>query len=304
MKNAIMASPFFPGNDTVYARWREEKLANYPRSAEALLVEISDLAAPSPEEKDALIARVRQANMAVYRCPKAAEDVSALAHILPAFAQSLGLFRAESHRSADPHGLVALEVVAEDIPGPRFGFIPYTNRPIRWHTDGYYNAPEERIRAMFLHCARPAASGGENRLLDPEIAYIRLRDENPDYIRALEHRRCMTIPSFTDADGRIRGECPGPVFSYHRYTADLHMRYTQRKRNVIWRDDALTQEAIAFLDHVLATDPLVITYRLQAGEGLICNNVLHDRSGFEDDPRPGHGRLMYRTRFFDRISGS
>jgi len=38
---------------------------------------------------------------------------------------------------------------------------------------------------------------------------------------------------------------------------------------------------------------------LQPGMGLLCNNVLHDRSGFTDDPaRP---RLIYRARYHDRI---
>ena len=38
---------------------------------------------------------------------------------------------------------------------------------------------------------------------------------------------------------------------------------------------------------------------LQPGMGLLCNNVLHDRSAFSDDPaRP---RLIYRARYYDRI---
>ena len=28
-------------------------------------------------------------------------------------------------------------------------------------------------------------------------------------------------------------------------------------------------------------DPLIIRYRLAAGEGVICNNVLHNRTGFD-----------------------
>jgi hypothetical protein len=38
---------------------------------------------------------------------------------------------------------------------------------------------------MLLHCVRPAASGGVNRLLDPELAYIALRDAVPALVRAL-----------------------------------------------------------------------------------------------------------------------
>jgi hypothetical protein len=33
--------------------------------------------------------------------------------------------------------------------------------------------------------------------------------------------------------------------------------------------------------------------------GLICNNVLHTRSGFSD--RPDHRRLLYRARYHDHL---
>ena len=33
--------------------------------------------------------------------------------------------------------------------------------------------------------------------------------------------------------------------------------------------------------------------------GLVCNNVLHDRAGFVDDPK--QPRLLYRARYLDRI---
>jgi hypothetical protein len=35
--------------------------------------------------------------------------------------------------------------------------------------------------------------------------------------------------------------------------------------------------------------------------GLVCNNVLHDRAGFVDDP--AQPRLLYRARDLDRIVG-
>ena len=84
------------------------------------------------------------------------------------------------------------------------GTSPYTNRPLSWHTDGYYNAPEDRIRSFILHCCRNAERGGESALLDPEIAYIRLRDENPRFIAALMHDEAMTIPANHEADGSVR----------------------------------------------------------------------------------------------------
>ncbi len=38
-----------------------------------------------------------------------------------------------------------------------------------------------------------------------------------------------------------------------------------------------------------------------AGRGLIGNNVLHDRAGFEDHDEPNQRRLLYPARFLDRI---
>jgi hypothetical protein len=34
--------------------------------------------------------------------------------------------------------------------------------------------------------------------------------------------------------------------------------------------------------------------------GLVCNNVLHDRSGFTETPE--RRRLLYRARYHDRIT--
>ena len=39
-------------------------------------------------------------------------------------------------------------ITVRDGPGPAGAFIPYTNRAIKWHTDGYYNPPERTIRAI------------------------------------------------------------------------------------------------------------------------------------------------------------
>jgi len=78
----------------------------------------------------------------------------------------------------------------------------------------------------------------------------------------------------------------------------LHMRYTHRKRNIRWRDDETTREAVAFLGSIMNADnPYYFEGTLDSGQGLICNNVLHTRTGFEENSR----RLLYRGRYFDRI---
>ncbi|PLX38676.1 MAG: taurine catabolism dioxygenase TauD [Hyphomicrobiales bacterium] len=299
---AIAGTPFDLNADDAYRRWRDEKLENHPRSAEDLLVEVGNIADLTPAEHEALLDRCRRANMALYRCGTPCDDPVAVRDRLRALARQFGMDDLENHRSAAEDGLVALEVVDQ---GGRHGFIPYTNRAINWHTDGYYNPPEAPIRAMVLHCVRPAASGGINGVLDTEIAYIRLRDKDPELVAALMHPEAMTIPAHVEDNGRERATAAGPVFAFDPVTGTLLTRYTARKRNVVWRDDAATAAAVAALHELFDGDePFLFHHRLAAGEGLLCNNVLHDRSGFEDDSDPKKTRLYFRARYINRIAGS
>ena len=132
--------------------------------------------------------------------------------------------------------------------------------------------------------------------------YIHLRDRNPDLIRALMHPEAMTIPPNIESGSEIRGACPGPVFSVDALTGSLHMRYSARKRNIVWRDDELTREAANLITQVLDIEEITYKYRLEAGEGVICNNVLHKRAGFQDSA--DEKRLMYRARYYDRVTGT
>ena len=154
---------------------------------------------------------------------------------------------------------------------------------------------------MLLHCVRSAAHGGCSTLMDHEMAYVALRDADPDWVRALMAPDAMTIPAREDEDGVARAEQRGPVFSVDACDGSLHMRYTARTRSIVWKDDAATHSAVAFLRELLHTDAAnVLRVRLEPGMGLVCNNVLHGRSAFVDDP--AHPRLLYRARYLDRIA--
>jgi hypothetical protein len=209
----------------------------------------------------------------------------------------LGLHRLDSNLCADADSITSLRVV--EI-GRHGGYIPYTNRPLSWHTDGYYNPADNQIRAILMHCVTPAHAGGENALLDHEILYLLLREEDPDLISALMHPQAMTIPPNTEGGEEIRGETVGPVFSIMA-DGHLHMRYSARTRNIIWRDDPVTARAVVRINQILASNiPYLFRYTLQANEGVISNNVLHNRSGFED--ASANNRLLYRARYYDRTS--
>lgn len=284
-------------SEVSYQGWRKTRLQSYPKSVEELLVDIGGLINLSDTEKVKIEQNCGRANMAIYRCREKFVDRSAVA----AFAANFGLKRLDHHLCANADGVSELTVASE---GVRADYVPYSNRSLSWHTDGYYNEKTRQINAVVLHCAESADTGGENALLDPEIVYIRLRDENPRFITAFEHPECMTIPAnrgaaSRGADGEIREAVSGPVFSYGAH-GEIHMRYSARKKNIQWRDDDLTRTARDFLSEILADESgQVFRYRLQAGEGLVSNNVLHNRTAFDDGP--GHKRLLYRARFFDRI---
>lgn len=295
----ILPDSFDLGNAEAYARWRDDKLNGYPLSAEALIVEIADFQNPSDAELAAMKKQISKTNMSLYVGGKnSGGDVREVKKMLVDFASRFGLRHLDANLCADEDAITPLSV-AEG--GQRGRYIPYTNKPISWHTDGYYNKPHQQIGAMILHCINPAMSGGANALMDPEIAYILMREENPDFIHALTHTDAMLIPANDEGSGVIRAAQGGPVFSCPGVPPALHMRYTARTRSIVWRDDGATTAAVAFLTDLLASDsPYIFKHRMAAGEGVLCNNVLHNRTAFEDDE--SRQRLYLRARYFDRIT--
>jgi hypothetical protein len=281
------------GAPAAYAAWRERKIAGYPQSADELIVEVRDPRRLDRIERAAIADRLRRANMAVYAsaCGELEDK-----EIPRALGRQFGLERLDPNWLADDDGVSSIAAREGETRGE---FIPYTNRAIRWHTDGYYNPPERCIRAFVLHCVRSAADGGESALLDHEIAYLMLRDENPDWVRALMQPGAMTIPERNEGGAVARAARSAPVFSLEE-SGVLQMRYTARTVSIGWAGDRDTAAAAARLAQWLAADaPPALRVRLEPGMGVICNNVLHARSAFRDDPaRP---RLLYRARYYDRV---
>lgn len=284
-----------PESSSDYREWRAAKLDAYPTSANDLVTSIGGLEALAAGEKAAILANCRRANMAIYSCRDRTVDRAAVR----IFAAHFGLQRLDHHLCANDDGVAELTVASDD---KRSGYVPYSNRSLSWHTDGYYNLESNRLRAVILHCVQDAASGGQNAVLDPEVAYLRLRDANPAYVTAFEHPECMEIPANTGTNGEIRPVVGGPVFWYDADSGALQMRYSARKKNIRWRNDAVTTAARECLSELLdGGDGLVLRFRLQPGQGLISNNVLHNRTAFEDTV--SRSRLLYRARYFDRIKG-
>ena len=287
------ANPFNLENDSAYRAWREQKLSTVPANLDAITVEVGNLGHLRPTEKSAISAHLKNCNMVVYASKQL--DESGKKSLL-AFGRQFGLKHLDHNIGADDEGVTELEV-KEDAMHRRY--IPYSNRAIHWHTDGYYNTLEHTIRSFFLHCIAPAAQGGENALLDHELAYIHLRDLNPAYIQSLMQADAMTIPPNIVRGKQLRPARSGPVFSLDD-SGHLHMRYTERARNILWKEDESTRQAVAALVALLHSDsPFIYRGTLQAGQGLLCNNVLHNRSGFENSET--QTRLLYRLRYYDQI---
>jgi alpha-ketoglutarate-dependent taurine dioxygenase len=292
----VASGPFDLADARHYRGWRDRKLADYPLRATDLMVSVADPAALSGAERHAVLGALHKTNIAFYQVPvESAVDKDLMRRL----GRQFGLERLDNNLCADEDGITALQVVEKRREGE---YIPYTNQRLNWHTDGYYNSLDRQIRGIVLQCVRPAASGGESALMDHEIAYILLRDENPDYIRALMAPDAMTIPPNVQNGVELRPEQTGPVFSVDG-VGNLHMRYSARGRNIVWKDDAHTRAAAAFLLNLFQQDsPYILRHRLEAGQGVISNNALHCRTAFSDDAGSGRERLLYRARYFDRIS--
>jgi len=287
--------PFCLTDDSAYRHWREGKLAGGPAGIDDLRVPVVDPLRLSARERAALLDRVAHANFALFEWTRPTADSA----VLRGFLAQLGLRQLDHNLGAAEDGVTEIAVRS----GGGRPYIPYTSRPLSWHTDGYYNAADRQIRAWALYCVRDAVEGGDNEVLDHEIAYIRLRDQNPSWIAALMAPDAMTIPANAGEEGTLRDARSGPVFAVDGRDGRLHMRYSARQRNVVWREDAATREAAqALLALFSGGDDHMLRVRLAPGQGLLSNNVLHRRDGFRDDP--GRPRLILRARYCDRIAAA
>ena len=286
---------FFPAthNDHEYERWRARKLASAERSVKSRLIRIKNAVSLKDSERNALITDCREHNFALYELEDNSQNTKAAIH---AFAAQLGLKNLDGNLCADQDQLTSITVAKH---AGQHEYIPYTSKKLNWHTDGYYNTKARQINGMLLHCVTPAAKGGETWLMDHELAYLLLRDENPEYVNALFAENVLTIPANVIDGEVIRAEQSGPVFSVNDQ-GRLHMRYSARLRNIEWKDDALVAGATAFLQGLWGVgSPLIVKHTLQAGQGAVCNNVLHGRSAFSNNKI--YPRLLFRGRYYDSV---
>ena len=286
-------------NEELYERWKSRKLDGYPERIEDLIVPVNDPLRLTETERGELLSRIAKANMAIYQ---SGAGTTPDKRIPIAVMRQLGAVMIDKNPEADEEGVTSLSPkggsgLSESV----YEYIPYSARAIHWHTDGYYNATDRQVRSLALHCVRQAAEGGENELMDHEIMYMLLRDEDPGHIRALMEPDVMIIPARVEKGKIVRPERAGPVFSVCD-DGRLHMRYTHRTRSVVWKNSAPARAAVESLRKRLAEpSPYVFRGKLMPGWGLVCSNVLHTRSAFTPSASDDTSRLLYRVRFYDRV---
>ena len=278
------------------SRWCDARREAHARGGAERWIEIEDPYRLRAAERDAVASQCARFNLALYRFAQGRSDPGALS----AFASALGLHRRDQTLGADHRGVATVRV-ERNRHGPEM--IPFTQRALNWHTDGYYSTPERSVRGVVMHCASPAESGGENALLDPDLVFAALHGQDPALVEALAHPGAMTIPAH-EADGAVvRPVRTGPVFRFLDDFPSLHMRYTMRTRSIRWRSTRDTARAVAALEATIASLAAHhVHVRFEANEGVICNNVLHRRSAFVDGEDETSRRVMLRIRSFDPVS--
>ncbi len=294
--------PFNISAQADFDEWADCKLSLYSRDR---LKEVREPVAISvdgcltDDQKAAIQQRVDRYNFALYRVNGDDEFDSGNLNRL---GQSLGLRQLDANLCA---GEDLISVITDTSATPagknaKTRYIPYSNKALNWHTDGYYNPLHQRVMAFILHCKNQAESGGENILVDPDMIYLFLRRQNPGFIAALSRSDVMKIPENRQDGVCIREETVSSVFQPSADFTRLAMRYSQRKRHINWCDDSITQAALSELNRLLDSEAnWRIKVRLKPGEGIISNNVLHCRHEFADGA--GAKRVFLRARYYNAI---
>ena len=286
-----MKSPFILENQAEYISWRDNKLSLYPKDIESLSISF-DFENIDINKIAQLKKIVENYNFAIYDFSAQISDKK-----LQEFCVQLNLMNSVSNLLADENGISSItdnsSLVQKKL---NIEYIPYTNKPLNWHTDGYYHPLDSTVKSFLLHCNEPAQKGGENLLLDHEILYIFLRDYNPDFIDVLMQENIMEIPK--NKNSKSSSSSVGPVF-YIDSEKFLNMRFTSRQQNIIWRKDDMIKKIKNYISSFILDDSkYIFKLLLKKNQGYLANNILHKRERYLDGENK---RLLKRLRFSERI---
>jgi len=156
-------SPFDLDDDSTFQKWRDWKLENRAKDVSDFIVEIDDPRKLTQSQHDAILDRCKKYNMAVYISKLGDMEGT---DIPRGIGSAFGLENLDHNRGAESDAVTALTVQDDAYHG---AYIPYSNKEIHWHTDGYYNRLDLQNHALLLHCVRPAMSGGESAVIEMRI---------------------------------------------------------------------------------------------------------------------------------------
>tara|TARA_Y100000768_G_C23956289_1_gene672980 strand:+ start:103 stop:933 length:831 start_codon:yes stop_codon:yes gene_type:complete len=267
-----------------FMAWAAQKEANIPSNISDLKISIKDINHVESDEILRIQAIVKRYNCCIY---KSSSELKSKKDLLN-FAQSIGMITYDKNNiDNDP-----VCCITRNKPNDKKGYIPYTNKALNWHTDGYYD--HKPIYSWLLHCVAPAVEGGENRLLDHELV-IRQYVLKYDDINLLEKEDAFTIPGNEDA-GRL--DTASYICSNNNKYKKLHMKFSMRKDNIKLNNKVGL--AIIKMRDVIMNDckKYYLTYKLSKDEGIISNNILHGRNSYRDDDNV---RKILRIRSYERI---
>ena len=273
----------FTAKSAEFLRWAEEKEKNIPQNTDGILVNIHDINNVKISEIAKIKETINRYNSCIYSSKVALKTNTNLLK----FVELVGM------RTYDCNNIESSEIsTITPLQNNKVNYIPYTDKSLNWHTDGYYD--KKSIFSWLLHCVNPATQGGENYLLDHELAlreYV-LRNDDINHLMAED---ALTIPESKDTS---RSEISTYIFSLKNQYKKLHMRFSMRKDNI--GTSAKASSAITKLKKIIENDcaKYSLTYKLQKNEGIITNNILHGRKAFKDDKVK---RKLLRIRSYERL---
>jgi alpha-ketoglutarate-dependent taurine dioxygenase len=293
LNNCDENSPYLLENEGEYQAWRARKLKVRQQVSATRVFELDKQGRLSRSMLPLLRKQVAAYNFVMFQSVGELDKAEFLA-----LNSQFGLVELDANLGADEDKVTSLQVVGDA--DNRARYIPYTNRAMNWHTDGYYNPLERRIDAFALYCVNQAGRGGGNYLFDHEMMYMLIRDQSRAALAALMCNDMLRIPANVQQNRVIRAEESGPVFSLQAGSCALNMRYTSRPQNIVWKTDKRSTEALNLVREILMAGSAMVEVGLQPRQGIVCNNVLHGRQAFHDAPgQPA--RLIYRARYHDAI---
>ena len=275
-------------NSDEYRRWRDRKLSSFTSDIDKLMVEIKNPRKLSTSEISLSSQIIKQSNLVFFQLKENENDIKSS---LMDLAGQFGMGDFEILESSEKSGLTKIEVSSESK--EKSEYVPYTNKALNWHTDGYYSENDNPILSWLLYCQSNSSNGGENSFMDHEIAYILFNDES-SAIDDLMSKDAFTIPANVQNGRRAMSS-----YVFRLLNNKLHMKFSMREKNIIWSEKIIS--SVDLLKSIIReNENYQINYKLSPNQGVISNNVIHMRSSFTNTSNKN--RLLYRLRSKKRIS--